>query len=163
MKVTRGHRLCSAELWSDQRVPRQDSVLRPSSPDYAHDRSLIGTPQLQGRHDIYHSCHKPKGALKRLFALLNILIWEQVRRVEDGWFWKLVLQPAFTRVAKLAKRSRLSSSEINLVCLLLGESCCQGLFILLSSAESCCQIYACEKQCTSRHGEIKTYTDDNGV
>ena len=48
------------------------------------------------------------------------------------------------RVAKLAKRSRLSSSEINLVCLLLGESCCQGLFILLSSTESWCQIYACE-------------------
>ena len=46
------------------------------------------------------------------------------------------------RVAKLAKRSRLSSSEINLVC--LSEICCQGLFILLSSTESWCQIYACE-------------------
>ena len=46
------------------------------------------------------------------------------------------------RVAKLAKRSRLSSSEINLVC--LSEICCQGLFSLLPSAKSTCQIYACE-------------------
>jgi len=59
-----------------------------------------------------------KTALKRLTALLNTLIWKQGRKVDDGWLWKLVLQPAFTRVAKLVKRSRLSSSETNLVCLL---------------------------------------------
>ena len=64
-----------------------------------------------------------KSALKRLSALLNNLIWEQCRRVEDGWFWKLVLQPAFT---KLAKRSRLSSSEIKLVCLLRAVKACSS-------------------------------------
>ena len=139
MKVTRGHRL-SVLRSSDQIRGFQGKILYcvqvPQTMHRAHDRSLIGTLQLQGRHGNYHSCHEPRGALKRLSALLNFLIWEQGRRVEDGWFWKLVLQPAFTRVAKLTKRGRLSSSEINLFCLLSGESCCQGLFILLSSAES---------------------------
>ena len=57
------------------------------------------------------------------------------------------------RVAKLAKRSRLSSSEI-LVCLLLSEICCQGLFILLSSAGVKSLLVNCEVQFTIRHGQM---------
>ena len=57
-------------------------------------------------------------ALKRLTALLDSLIWKQGRRVEDGWLWNLVLYPGFVKVAKLMKRSRLPSHDVNLVCLL---------------------------------------------
>jgi len=57
-------------------------------------------------------------ALKRLVALLDSLIWKQGRKVEDGWLWNLVLHPAFVKVSKLMKKSRLGSQEVNLVCLL---------------------------------------------
>ena len=44
----------------------------------------------------------------------------------------------------------------------LPSESCQGLFILLSSAGSWCQIFVFEVQRTSRHGQKKTYIEDNG-
>ena len=132
---------CGALLRMDSRsaVPQLTNDVAPLAavrprPEGSKARPCIAAKFLRlctvHMHDLYLGPHNSMAtvaatlasnlemALKRLTALLDSLIWKQGRRVEDGWLWNLVLYPGFVKVAKLMKRSRLPSHEVNLVCLL---------------------------------------------
>jgi len=57
-------------------------------------------------------------ALRRLTALLDLLIWAQGRRVEEGWLWRQVLMPAFLKVQGTMRRTGLPRTDVRLLCLL---------------------------------------------
>ena len=58
-------------------------------------------------------------ALRRLTALLTNLVWLQGRKVEEGWLWAQVLLPGFRHISGCLKKSRLISSEVRLISLLV--------------------------------------------